>query len=66
MPEHDDDEHLPFRERLACSIEDAVTASGLSRSGLYEAMAAGQLEYLKHGRRRLIRVPSLLKMLDDT
>jgi hypothetical protein len=55
---------VPFRERLACSIGDAEAASGLSRSALYLEMKAGRLDYFKRGSRRLIRVPSLLKLID--
>ena len=54
---------IPFAERPTCSVDDAVQASGLSRSSLYEAMRAGELDFVKIGHRRLVIVPSLLKML---
>ena len=41
-------------EPLAYSIADAVTVSGLSRSLLYELMAAGELDYSKVRARRII------------
>jgi len=60
------DERVAFRDRLASSVRDAETASGISRSSLYEAMKAGRLEFFKRGSRRLIRVPSLLKLIDTS
>jgi hypothetical protein len=56
-------ERIPFRERLACSITDATVASGVSRSQLYKEMQAGRLDFFKRGSRRLIKVPSLLKLI---
>jgi len=60
------EERVPFRERLACSVSDAEVASGISRSGLYIEMNAGRLDFFKRGSRRLIRVPSLLKLIDSS
>jgi hypothetical protein len=57
------DKQVPFHERITCSVADAETASGISRSQLYQEMRAGRLEYTKRGVRRLIRVPSLLRLL---
>jgi hypothetical protein len=56
-------ERVPFRERVTCSVADAEAASGVSRSQLYLEMKAGRLDYVKRGTRRLVRVPSLLKLL---
>jgi hypothetical protein len=56
---------VPFRERLACSVADAEEASGISRSQLYLEMKAGRLEFFMRGTRRLIRVPSLLRLLTE-
>jgi hypothetical protein len=52
-----------FCERPTCSIDQAEEASGLSRSMLYVKMKSGELEWVKVGARRLIKVPSLLKLL---
>lgn len=41
-------------ERLAYSVREFAAASGLSRSRLYEAMAAGQLQARKFGGRTII------------
>jgi len=54
---------VPFRERILCSVADAETASGISRSQLYVEMKAGRLEFKKRGSRRLVRVASLLRLL---
>jgi hypothetical protein len=54
---------IPFAERPACSIDDAVAASGLSRSMIYNKMKTGEIEWTKIGARRLIKVPSLLRLL---
>lgn len=44
---------------IAVSIPDAVKATGISRSSLYEAMKRGDLPARKAGRRTLIRVTDL-------
>jgi hypothetical protein len=56
-------EHIPFGERLTCSVNDATEASGLSRSMIYNKMKSGEIEWTKIGTRRLIKVPSLLRFL---
>ena len=45
--------------RIALSIQEAVVASGLSRSYLYEAMSRGELPFIKKGKRRLIPAAAL-------
>lgn len=44
----------PLTERLAYSVDEAASITGLSRDLLYDQMRAGKLSYLKVGRRRLI------------
>lgn len=41
-------------EKLYGTIPDAIRYSGLSRTGLYSALARGQLSARKAGRRTLI------------
>ena len=41
-------------ERLAYSVDEAAAITGLSRDLLYDQMRAGNLLYLKIGRRRII------------
>ncbi len=44
----------PPGERLTYSVAEAAFITGLSRDLLYDQMRAGNLAYLKVGRRRLI------------
>jgi excisionase family DNA binding protein len=44
---------------IAMSVDDAVTASGLSRSTIYALIRSGELTSVKQGRRRLITADSL-------
>lgn len=44
---------------IALTVPQAVQASGLSRSGLYEAMRSGDLIARKAGRRTLIALADL-------
>ena len=58
--------HIPFSERPTCSVEEATTASSLSRSMIYNKMESGELEWTKVNARRLIKVKSLLRLLGVT
>jgi excisionase family DNA binding protein len=51
-------------EKLAYQINEAVEASGLGRTTLYAAIAAGELETIKVGTRRLITRDALLDFLE--
>jgi len=57
-------ELVPFRQRISCSIPEAVEATNLSRSSIYNRMAEGKLESRKQGKRRLVLIPSLLKLIE--
>lgn len=50
-------------QKLAYRIDEAVKASGLGRSFLYERMADGSLKSIKIGGRRLILRDDLLRFL---
>lgn len=50
-------------QKLAYRIDEAVKASGLGRSFLYERMAAGELKSIKVGGRRLILHTDLVDFL---
>ena len=50
-------------ERLAYSITDAASASGIGRTKLYEFIRDGRLEARKMGRRTLIPAASLHALL---
>ncbi len=49
---------------LAYGIEDAADALGLSRSRLYELIAAGEIAVCKVGKRSIIPVAELIGFLD--
>lgn len=51
-------------EKLAYRIEEAVKATGLGRSFLYEAMKSGDLRAFKVGGRRLIGRDDLIAFID--
>lgn len=55
---------VPFRERPTCSIAEACAAAGIGRTKLYELLDEGVVSAIKVGRRRLVRVSSLLALLD--
>ena len=55
---------IPFADRVTCSVRDAVEATSISRSRLYELMAQGRIEFRLQGRHRVIVVASLIRMLD--
>ena len=44
---------------MLCSIPDAATMLGVSRSKTYELISAGQLVTTSIGRRRLVRLDSI-------
>ncbi len=64
-PEHNRAESLELLADGVLSIAAAASFSSLSRAGLYAAMAAGELPYLKRGRRRLIPRRALVSWLAD-
>ncbi len=53
-------------QKLAYRIDEAVKASGLGRSFLYERMASGELKSIKVGGRRLIIHADLMDFLMGT
>jgi hypothetical protein len=55
---------VPFRERPTCTVAEACSAAGLGRTKLYELIGGGVLETTTVGRRRLVFVQSLLRLLN--
>lgn len=55
---------LATLQPLAVGPEEAARASGTSRSAIYEAIARGDLESFKAGKRRLIMVTQLQAWLN--
>ena len=56
---------VPFVERPTCSIAEACQAVGCGRTELYALTAEGHIQTVKIGRRRFVRVPSLLSYLSE-
>jgi excisionase family DNA binding protein len=54
---------IPFVQRPTCTVAEACDAIGLGRTKLYELIAGGEVDTITIGRRRLVRVGSLLKLL---
>jgi len=50
-------------EPLAISIKDAAKALGLGRTSIYAMIADGRLEAFKVGRRTLVRMESILRLV---
>jgi excisionase family DNA binding protein len=51
--------------RIALTIGQAVTASSVSRTTLYRALQAGELEAKKRGKRTLIMADELRRWLEN-
>lgn len=49
----------PTVPRVSLSVQEAAESCGVSKSFLYNCMAAGTLKYVKAGSRRLIAVSEL-------
>lgn len=54
---------IPFTERLSCTISEACAATGLGRTKLYDLIGAGAVETTLVGRRRLVSVRSLVRLI---
>jgi len=52
--------------KLAYGVDEAVTATGLGRTFLYERMATGELKSIKVGGRRLILHSDLVEFLTNS
>ncbi len=57
---------IRFDERPTCTIAEACSAAGLGKTKFYELMGEGAIETIRIGRRRLVRVPSLLQFLNQS
>ena len=54
---------IPFNERIACTIPDAMRASGIGQTKLYELIKKRRLKSTKVDGRRLILVASLRQLI---
>jgi hypothetical protein len=55
---------VPFLERMSCSVDEASEATSICRAKLYALMKTGDLEFRKCGRRRVVLVPSLKRLIE--
>jgi hypothetical protein len=56
---------IPFEQRPTCTIAEACNAAGRGKTKFYELLAQGMIDTIWIGRRRLVRVRSLLHFLDS-
>jgi hypothetical protein len=54
---------MPFAQRLTRTIAEARKATGLGRTRVYELIGGRYLDTITIGRRRLVRVTSLLSLV---
>jgi hypothetical protein len=50
---------------ISVSIADAVRMSGLGRTSIYAAIAAGKLKVRKSGRRTIVETSALRKFIEE-
>lgn len=50
---------VPFRERLLCSVNEALAAVSLGRTKFYELVGNGTIQTRKVGKKTLVVVDSL-------
>jgi hypothetical protein len=56
---------MRFDERPTCNVKEAIEATGLGNTRIYELINRGEIETVVNGGRRLIKVPSLLRLLES-
>jgi excisionase family DNA binding protein len=49
--------------RLTCTVREACNATGIGKTTMHAMISGGAVASTKVGRRRLIKVPSLLQLL---
>jgi excisionase family DNA binding protein len=57
---------IAFGERPTCTVSEATDATGLGKTTLYRLIKEGRIETVAVGRRRLVKVESLLLALAET
>jgi excisionase family DNA binding protein len=56
---------IAFSERATCTVKEALEASGLGKTTLYGLINGGRIETVAVGRRRLVKVQSLLALAGE-
>ena len=51
-------------EKLTCTVKEALAALSLGRSKFYELVGAGEIDTIKVGTRTLVKVASLLRVVE--
>jgi len=51
-------------EKLTCTVKEALAALSLGRSKFYELVGAGEIDTIKVGTRTLVKVASLLRIVE--
>ena len=52
-----------LKDRLTCTVREACSATGIGKTKMHELISGGAVESAKIGRRRLVKVPSLLRLV---
>lgn len=50
-------------EPVACSVQNAADALGVCQASIYNWINAGKIEAVKVGRRRLVKIESVRKLV---
>ena len=56
-------DYAQFKDRLTCTVREACSATGIGKTKMHELISGGAVESAKIGRRRLVKVPSLLRLV---
>jgi excisionase family DNA binding protein len=51
-------------EPVACSVQEAAAAIGVCQASIYNWMKAGRIASVKVGRRRLVKIDSVRKLVE--
>jgi excisionase family DNA binding protein len=54
-----------IRDRLTCTVREACHETGIGKTRMHELISGGVLESVKIGRRRLVKVTSLLRLVQE-
>jgi excisionase family DNA binding protein len=52
-----------LENRLTCTVREACNATGIGKTKMHAMISGGALASTKVGRRRLVKVPSLLRLV---
>jgi excisionase family DNA binding protein len=64
LPMHPQLVREPYMEKFGYTVEEAVEATTIGRSKLYELIASGEIESITIGRRRVIPADALRRFMD--